>query len=269
MIFLPNSPNHIHASTKQYIDDVHIANEYDQCFVNEPLFQYDIHLLNDWFQAPGHLIDLGCGTGRHLVAMAQLGHQVSGLDLSQKMLAIADHKLKRHQLGATLYQKDICHLDNIPKATFDYGICMFSTFGMIHKAANRAKFLTSVKEVLTPNGQLVIHVHNRHHGIWTQEGRNFLLSNYIKTKLGTAELGDKQMPNYRGIENMYLHLFSKAELINAIETAGFKILNLIELNQQRNGELQGQFIRKYRCNGYIIRMQTVPTVCHFAEQATR
>src|SRR5262245_40026826 len=37
----------------------------------------------------GHLLDLGCGTGRHAVAMAELGFCVDGVDLSEKMLAAA------------------------------------------------------------------------------------------------------------------------------------------------------------------------------------
>ena len=40
--------------------------------------------------AKGHLLDLGCGTGRHALLMAELGYRVDGVDLSEKMLAAAE-----------------------------------------------------------------------------------------------------------------------------------------------------------------------------------
>jgi ubiquinone/menaquinone biosynthesis C-methylase UbiE len=247
--------NHIHSSTAKYIANNEIALGYDQCFAAEPLFKYDVAQINKWFDNPEALIDLGCGTGRHVIPMAKIGHKVTALDLSAKMLAVTQHKLKCEKLSATLYHKDICDLDAFDDNSFRHALCMFSTFGMIYGATARHQFLRSIKRILKPSGQLVLHLHNRHHSIWTREGLNFLVSNYIQTKQGKAELGDKFMPDYRGIKKMYLHLFTKDELIDALTAANLHIVDFIELNQNRSGPLKVRFLRKHRCNGFLIRVE--------------
>jgi SAM-dependent methyltransferase len=35
------------------------------------------------------ILDLGCGTGRHAFCLARLGHELTGVDRSQEMLAVA------------------------------------------------------------------------------------------------------------------------------------------------------------------------------------
>ena len=42
------------------------------------------------------VLDLGCGTGRHDLLLAQLGYQVTGVDRSEEMLAVAASRLSSH-----------------------------------------------------------------------------------------------------------------------------------------------------------------------------
>ena len=39
------------------------------------------------------ILDLGCGTGRHDLLLAQMGYQVTGVDMSEEMLAVANAQL--------------------------------------------------------------------------------------------------------------------------------------------------------------------------------
>ena len=50
----------------------------------------------------GHLrvLDVGCGTGEICLLLAEMGHQVTGIDLSEKMLALARSKAKSSRLKA-------------------------------------------------------------------------------------------------------------------------------------------------------------------------
>lgn len=46
----------------------------------------------DKFGQPRTVVDLGCGTGSLSIPLAQLGYDVTGIDLSEDMLAVAQHK---------------------------------------------------------------------------------------------------------------------------------------------------------------------------------
>lgn len=68
----------------------------------------------------GSLLELGCGTGAVLAGLAD-GLQVTGIDLSQEMLAAT----KTHLTGANLLQADITEFSL--GTTFDVVICVFDT----------------------------------------------------------------------------------------------------------------------------------------------
>ena len=42
----------------------------------------------------GAILELGCGTGRVLLPLARVGHEVTGIDLSERMLDVCLAKLR-------------------------------------------------------------------------------------------------------------------------------------------------------------------------------
>ena len=162
----------LHPSTLDYVRDGAVAQGYDSCFAGEELFDYDSRVLAGWFCRPGRLIDLGCGTGRHVVQFAQKGFNVVGVDLSQAMLAGAAAKLQAEGLSARLVQTNFCALPigntpgTLPEECCDYALCMFSTLGLIYGRENRLHFLRQIGRLLTAGGQLALHVHNRTYNWW-------------------------------------------------------------------------------------------------------
>lgn len=69
------------------------------------------------------ILDLGCGTGSHALILAGLGHNVTGVDLSAKMIRIARGKTKK----VVFKQGDVRKL-NIKKK-FDVVLLMFNVIG--------------------------------------------------------------------------------------------------------------------------------------------
>jgi 2-polyprenyl-3-methyl-5-hydroxy-6-metoxy-1,4-benzoquinol methylase len=60
---------------------------------------------------PGdHILDLGCGWGRHSLPLAAYGLRVAGLDLSPELLTLARYNARRHGLSINWIEADIAHL---------------------------------------------------------------------------------------------------------------------------------------------------------------
>ena len=76
---------------------------------------------------PQSVLDLGCGTGRHAIEMANRGIQVCGVDLSEPMIRIAQSKVTSHPKSAAggirFSNADIRSLDL--GQTFDAVVCLF------------------------------------------------------------------------------------------------------------------------------------------------
>jgi len=87
------SPN-LYGRLARYYDLTHSEREYDKeaSFVRDLCPQ--IH-----GQAPAQVLDLFCGTGGHSIAMARLGFDVVGLDVSEDMLILAKRKAEAHHFS--------------------------------------------------------------------------------------------------------------------------------------------------------------------------
>ncbi|MFQ7057914.1 MAG: class I SAM-dependent DNA methyltransferase [Turicibacter sanguinis] len=57
------------------------------------------------------ILDVGCGTGTISILLAKEGYDVTGIDLSEDMLAIAYEKTLAEGLGIHYVQQDMCRLE--------------------------------------------------------------------------------------------------------------------------------------------------------------
>src|SRR5436853_7487098 len=85
-----------------------IAPFYD---VEHAHFNEDMDLYRNFAElCGGRILELGCGSGRVLVPLAQEGYEITGGDTSARMLELARQAL--HQAGVeqhcTLVQQDVC-----------------------------------------------------------------------------------------------------------------------------------------------------------------
>ena len=94
-------------------------------------------------------LDLGCGTGRNLVAMCELGINSFGFDLSPVAINFANDWLKTKKLKANLSHGDISRLP-FTNEFFDFVICHGVLDHMTQKT--RAEGLIEVSRILKPGG---------------------------------------------------------------------------------------------------------------------
>ena len=95
----------------------------------------------------GTAIDAACGTGRHAKYLVSLGHQVTGVDSSPEMLAIARAKAP----GVEFRDGDLHHLP-VPDQHADLVVCALA----LSHVPSLAPILAEFTRVLRPGGHLVI-----------------------------------------------------------------------------------------------------------------
>ena len=246
-----------HPTVIEYFRNELLADGYDDCFQDNELFRYDARFLAETLPQPGRLLDLGCGTGRHLADFAARGWQVTGVDLSEPMLERASEKLRERGLSGRLFRADLLDLSFLPAGSFDAVICMFSTLGMMASAQMRQRALCQAARCLAPGGRFVVHVHNRLHLLRWAWGRRELYTAFIRRLACGLPFGDGVMSNYRGIQDLYLHTFTLGELVGAMRRAGLQVVRAVLLNERRDGEARGLFNR-LTANGFLIAAEKRP-----------
>ncbi|MEV4596255.1 class I SAM-dependent methyltransferase [Amycolatopsis sp. NPDC049253] len=101
-------------------------------------------------KAPASVVDLGCGTGSLAVLLAEAGDGVCGVDLSRRMLALAEEK------AAAEVRVEFCQGDAAdppcPIKAFDVVLVRHVLWAMPDPAAAVARWV----ELLRPGGRLVL-----------------------------------------------------------------------------------------------------------------
>jgi len=112
-------------------------------------------------QTPGPILELGCGSGRLLLPLARLGHQVAGVDSSEAMLAIARARLagdtEAVQARVSLHQGDIEDVEL--ESRFGLAVIAYNTIMHLSPMA-LSSCLAGVRRCLDQGGALFIDVDN-------------------------------------------------------------------------------------------------------------
>jgi SAM-dependent methyltransferase len=103
----------------------------------------------------GPILELGTGTGRVLLPLADAGFAVTGIDSSQPMLDVAVARAQDAGLDVTLHHGDMTEIHAVPGGPF--GMVIASLNSIMHlDAAGQRSMATSAYAALGPGGRLVI-----------------------------------------------------------------------------------------------------------------
>ena len=123
----------------------------------------DIELYRNFcLRCNGAVLELGCGSGRVTVPLAESGHAVTGVDVVPAMLELARERAERAGV------QDLVQLENRDVRTLSlparFSLAIFPLNGFLHLPATQDQLdaLASIRRALLPGGLLIVDLPNPH-----------------------------------------------------------------------------------------------------------
>ena len=131
------------------------ARNYDsECYVHGTVGEVDFIEKELEFDKSKHILDIGCGTGRHAIELARRGYKVTGVDLSKAQLQSAKEKAKEAKVQVEFIQKDARQLEF--KNSFDMVIMLCEGgFSLMETDEMNFKILQNAARALKENGEFI------------------------------------------------------------------------------------------------------------------
>lgn len=102
------------------------------------------------------MLDLACGTGSITVPLAQMGYDMTGLDLSAEMLALAQQKADTARVRIRFSEQNIALFD--AGTGFDAAICSFDGYNYLTSPKDVTSSFARVYETLREGGMFIFDV---------------------------------------------------------------------------------------------------------------
>ena len=202
-----------------------------------------------WLGTPvnGRILDVACGAGRYARAFAAAGYRVTGIDVSEDLLAEARKRSPGLPGEPTYLRVDMRLLPF--EEQFEGAVLLFTSFGYFDDRAEDARVLEGIHRALVPGGRFVLDFLNAAHvratlvehdedarGDWrvaaerrlddTSPGGPYVRKSVVVTDLHTGQAEGRYSERVR--------LYPPDELEAMLSAAGFRFVG------GRMGDLDGR-----------------------------
>ena len=107
------------------------------------------------------ILDLGCGSGRHVIYLAERGFEAYGADISETGLKLTNKRLRSRKLEAEIIKCDMKSLPYV-RSCFEAVICVQTIYHQ--KLRGIQETISDVHRVLKRNGLFLANFHSRRSG---------------------------------------------------------------------------------------------------------
>ncbi|MBF2378230.1 class I SAM-dependent methyltransferase [Listeria welshimeri] len=126
----------------------------------------DSELYDEWIEfsaefiddSPKKVLDLACGTAEFALRLSFLGHQVTGVDLSKEMVAVAKEKVAAAEIILPILEQDMSKL--ALNQSFDVVTCFCDSLNYLETEQALEETIQAVSTHLEPNGLFLFDVHS-------------------------------------------------------------------------------------------------------------
>jgi SAM-dependent methyltransferase len=223
----------------KYYDILYMDKEYEkECDFLESAFKHYARF------KPSKVLDIGCGTGGHLISLAKRGYKVVGVDKSKWMVKFAKEKICNYELPARVLTMDVLDLNLDEK--FDACIAMFAVVSYIVQTRDLIKTLKNIRRHLrtgslfvfdfwygpavltvTPSSRVKIVEKDGVKVIRTVIPELDMFNNIVKSKYYLVAIKENIVIDETQEIHVLRYLFPQ-ELIHYLSESGYKVLKFCE-----------------------------------------
>lgn len=180
------------------------------------------------FKPGSRILDIGCGSGREALALAQLGHDVTALDVSAGMLEIARRNAEHVGAAMRFVLASLEEFD-APPNSFDGVYVSQEVYSYIPGRQRRVEALKRIRRFLADDGVLLLFQSVSSRCPW---GRSFLvgvlrrISRALRRR-DVSEPGDAWTAE--GVHHLSFkhYFFSARELHSEVVEGGFRVEDVV------------------------------------------
>lgn len=190
----------------------------------------------------GHLLDIGAGSGGHLLPLLSMGIKADALDYSEEMIRILRKKIRERYHNTGLYTADMRSFQT--EHRYDVIYCMGETIHHLESAKDVISFLKCCHNALKDNGHVIFSWQEAEYfdeladcgDFYETHGEDYLLWSSRCSEDKTAATisytaficGEKPEEYHRIRESHRLAIFENEAIAKAIDEAGFILRNDLE-----------------------------------------
>jgi len=209
--------------------DAHAVNYEQNGFTQHTIAEVDF-ILSLYPILPGStILDVGCGTGRHSIEFARRGYRVTGLDLSEGMLAVARNNATVAGVTVRWIQADATNFQLDEK--FDVGLSLCEGgVGLIERGENAElhdlQIFQNIAAALKPNAPFVLTALNGYSIIRQMKDEHTHDGRFDPATMLANYQDEWDLPEGPTIMSIRERLFIAPEVVRMLLSSGFTVDNV-------------------------------------------